>query len=31
MISIALGVFGALVLLPVAEPSPATLRAAGAG
>ncbi len=31
MISIGLGVFGALVLLPVSEPSPATLRATGGG
>jgi predicted MFS family arabinose efflux permease len=31
MISIGLGVFGALVLLPVAEESPARVRAAGAG
>jgi predicted MFS family arabinose efflux permease len=31
MISIGLGVFGALVLLPVAEEAPARVRAAGAG
>ena len=31
MISIGLGVFGALVLLPVAEPTPDRLRTAGAG